>query len=288
MNSYLFVNPLSGRYDSGLVAIVVKRLQEIGLSPALREVTSPVEIQSRCQTMEISTGKPLIIIAAGDGTINAVINSLPPGKATIAILPLGTSNVLAAELGIRTIQEGIERIAAGKTRSLPLGVLRMKNASHRFVLMAGIGVDGAIVRDVRPLAKRWLKQGAYALSAIHCALNWDHGRLEVRFDGKSLMCHGAVICSASRYGGNFTIAPENDLFSSNFTVVCILSQQRRDYLKLALDLFTRRLDTNSRIVRIPAREVEILGNKPIQIDGDFVGYSPARFSTIDNFIEIIA
>jgi diacylglycerol kinase (ATP) len=287
MKPYIFVNPLSGRYDPRRIASVIKRLQEGGLQPELREVRTPRDVHAYCHAMREAVDIPLIIIAAGDGTVNAVINELSPGRATVAVLPLGTSNVLAAEIGIRSVEDGVERIIAGRTRPLPVGMLELEHASHRFLLMAGIGIDGAIVRDVRPFAKRHLRQGAYALSAIHCALNWDLGMIALHTPDRSLACHSVVVCTASRYGGNFIIAPESDLFSAEFTVVCVKKHLRRDYLRLAFDLFTRRSDMNHDLIRIQASEVEIQGVKPIQIDGDFIGYSPATVKMVADFARII-
>jgi diacylglycerol kinase family enzyme len=96
-----------------------------------------------------------------------------------------------------------------------------------------------------------------------------------------------VVCTASRYGGNFIIAPESDLFSAEFTVVCVKKHLRRDYLRLAFDLFTGRADINHDLIRIQASEVEIRGVKPIQIDGDFVGYSPATVKMVADFTRIV-
>jgi len=287
LKPYLFVNPLSGRYNPRRVASIINRLQECGLRPAICEVRTPGDVQAYCQAMQDDADMPLIIIAAGDGTVNAVINKLPRGRATVAVLPLGTSNVLAAEIGIRSVEDGIERIIAGRTRPLPVGVLELEHVSHRFLLMAGIGIDGAIVRNVNPFAKRHLKQGAYALSAIHCAMSWDLGMIEIRTQDRSLACHSVVVCTASRYGGNFIIAPESGLFSGQFTVVCVRRHQRRSYMRVAMDLFTGRAGVNRDLIRIQATEVEIKGVKPIQIDGDFIGYSPAVITMMADFNRII-
>jgi len=284
---FLFINPLSGHYNSRCIDSVLKRLYESGRRPELCEVRTPDDVHGHCQAVLTADNNPFIIVAAGDGTVNAVMNSLPSGKATVAVLPLGTSNVLAAEIGIRSIEDGVERIIAGRTRPLPVGMLELEHASHRFLLMAGIGVDGTIVRDVRPFEKRHLRQGAYALSAIRCARNWDRGVIELKTPGRSLTCHSAVICTASRYGGNFVFAPESDLFSAEFTVVCVKTQRRRDYVRLALDLFAGHADTNQDLIRFRASEIEIGGGKPIQIDGDFIGYSPATVKMMADFARII-
>jgi diacylglycerol kinase (ATP) len=287
MKPFLFVNPLAGSYARKRINLVITRLKNAGLSPTIFSVSTPTEIFSCCRQINESDSAPLVIVAGGDGTFNAVVNGLQPGTATLAVLPLGTSNVLAAELGIKSIKNGIKRIVKGKTQPLALGVLHLEQVSHRFVLMAGIGLDGSVVRDVWPLGKRLLKQGAYALSAFFSTLKWDRSLIEIITKDKQIECHSVIVCSASRYGGDFIIAPEGGVFSPDLTAVCIRKNRRRSYVRLAFELMRGKADTSNELVRIPADGLEIRGIKPIQIDGDFVGYSPARITGMSNFARII-
>jgi diacylglycerol kinase family enzyme len=287
MGSFLFVNPSSGSYARKRVARTLAFLQLFGMTPTLYTVRTPEEVRVCCSAMYAIDDQPFVIVAAGDGTINAVINNLLPGTATLAVLPLGTSNVLAAELGIHSLGDGLKRIAAGNSKPLFLGRLNMEQTSLRFVLMAGIGLDGAVVRDVRDAEKRILKQGAYLLSALKNCLAWESTTLEVITDKDALTCHTAVVCNASRYGGNFVLAPETGIFSPGFVVTCLPGDQRLSYLGAALDLVRGNGCSSSRMQRILCHQVTISGCKPIQIDGDFVGYGPAELVTEPDVCRII-
>ena len=255
--------------------------------PEIFQVRTPSEILAYCGTINKDTDPHLVIVAGGDGTFNAVVNGLTPGTATLAVLPFGTSNVLAAEIGIRSIDDALEKIAAGKTNSLSVGVLELKERSLRFVLMAGIGLDGAVVRDVWPLGKRFLQQGAYALSALKQAMTWDKSVFEISTHNIDLTCHSAIICNASRYGGNFVLSPNSNPFSTGLSAVCITGNRRRTYLRSALNLFKGKVEANKELIRIDSSTFEVKGNHPIQIDGDFVGYGPARISEFAEFAKII-
>ena len=288
MKTFLFVNPLSGSYARKRINNVITRLKNAGMSPTIFSVTTPDEINSCCLLINESEGDPMVIVAGGDGTFNAVVNGLQPSSAiTLAVLPLGTSNVLAAELGIKSVKNGIKRILKGKTRPLSLGLLELEQGSHRFVLMAGIGLDGTVVRDIWPLGKRLLKKGAYALSALISSFRWNRTLIEVTTEERRLECHSVIVCSASRYGGDFILAPEGDLFSPELTAICICKTERRNYVRLAYELFRGKADTSSERISIPATGLEIRGVKPVQIDGDFVGYTPARITTVPDFARII-
>ncbi len=287
MKTYLFINPASGRYSAQSLQSVLDSLHSAGHTPEVFRVRTPIEVLSCCETVNQAPGPRLIIVAAGDGTFNAVVNGLLPGSATLAVLPFGTSNVLAAEIGITSIEDGIARIVAGKTQPLSVGLLEYEDTSRRFVLMAGIGLDGAVVRDVRPIGKRFLKQGAYALSALGRALSWDAATFEAITSDRAVSCHTLIVCNASRYGGNFILSPGTSPFSAGLTAICITGNQRRTYLRLAYDLFRGNTVLNRDLVRLPVTTIRIKGKKPIQIDGDFIGYGPAQLSALPDFARII-
>lgn len=287
MKTYLFINPASGHHTEQRRAAVLERLQACSMTPELLEVRTPAEIFSYCALINTEQESPLVIVAGGDGTFNAVINGLEPGRATLAVLPFGTSNVLAAELGITSIEDALERIAAGKTSILNVGLIELEERSLRFVLMAGIGLDGTVVRDVWPLAKKLLRQGAYALSALKRAILWSTERFGISTPDTDITCHTAIICNAARYGGNFILSPGSSLFTPGLSAVCITGNQRRAYLKNAWDLFRGRAGINGDLLRIRSSMFEVKGRHPIQVDGDFVGYGPARITELVGFARII-
>ena len=287
MKTFLFVNPSSGHYSDRCRQLVLERLHAAHVIPEIFQVRTPAEILKYCAIIN-KVGEPhLVIVAGGDGTFNAVVNGLAPGTATLAVLPFGTSNVLAAEIGITSIEDGLERIIAGKTASLSLGIIELEGRSHRFVLMAGIGLDGAVVRDVMPLGKKVLRQGAYALSALKCVMAWDSTLFEISTTESDLLCHSVIICNASRYGGDFILESQSNPFTVGLTAICVIGNQRRTYLRIIWDLFCGTIDHNRNLVKVAASAIEIRGAKAIQIDGDFIGFGPARIFTEANFAQII-
>ncbi|MDD2897386.1 MAG: diacylglycerol kinase family protein [Desulfuromonadaceae bacterium] len=287
MKSYLFVNPTSGHHSAQRLKFTMERLREHEITPDVLQVRTPADIYALCSSINSERKPCLVIVAGGDGTFNAVVNGLSPGTATLAILPFGTSNVLAKEIGITSLDDALSRIAKGTTRSLSVGVLELENRTLRFLLMAGIGFDGAVVRDVWPLAKRFLRQGAYALSALKNVFKWDPSLIKISTSKRNITCHTAIICNSSRYGGNFILSPESSPFSSGISAVCISDNIRSAYLRSALDLFRGRSETSQNLVREHSSAFEIHGRHPIQIDGDFVGYSPARISEYIDFAKMI-
>jgi diacylglycerol kinase family enzyme len=284
---HLIVNSVSGSYSRRRIGRAVRGLANNGITPHIHEIETLEETELCCMHIQKTDADPYIIVAAGDGTINAVLNGIGPGKATLALIPLGTSNVLARELGIRSLDDSIRRIVRGATKPLALGVLELGGALRYFSLMAGIGFDGAVVRDVSQFEKRFLKQAAYGLSALRQMWAWDSEQMLVSSGGKNVACHSVIISNAARYGGDFILAPGQDVSKSGLTVVCITSDKRRTYLGLALDLLLRRDWPGCTVSRFTADHLMVNGTKPIQVDGDFAGCGPARLSVIDDFARII-
>jgi YegS/Rv2252/BmrU family lipid kinase len=283
----VIINPLSGSFSPRRLSGALDFLVNRGFSPELQEARTPESAAGIAQATCRSRQNPLIIIGAGDGTINAVVNGLTPRSATLAVIPFGTSNVLCRELGIRSSQEALEKIAAGTCRTLCVGEIVKEETKRLFLLMAGIGLDGSVVRGVAPREKRLLKKGAYLLSALRVLCSWEKGRLEVVTGSRVVDCHSVIICNGAKYGGNTVLAPGASLFDPELQVICILHGTRSGYLKTLPGVLAGRGLRGSEIVVFPARELEVRGTKPLQADGDYYFDAPVRIRSVTDFMKII-
>lgn len=283
----VIINPVSGGYTGEKRRVLAAALERAGFAPEFL-VTATSDDPARF-AREICTAQenPLIIACGGDGTVNGVLNGLKPGKATLAVAPLGTANVLARELGISTLDDAVTRIVRGTTRPLAVGLLQSGEKEHRFFLMAGIGFDGAVVAGVREQEKKRLGKGAYLLSALRLFRSWDRDMLTVTADGETFACHSAIVCNASRYGGGFLLAPTADIFAPGFQLVCIRGGSRAALFALVLATLAGRPGKNEDVVRVACRELTVSGRKAVQVDGDFWGYSPVRITAEAEFVRLV-
>lgn len=283
----LIINPVSGRYSELRLRQAKTALEAGGLAPELllTENANDAELLSRriCQEQD----EPFLIAAGGDGTVNGMINGLVEKKATLAVLPLGTANVLSKELGLVSLEDAVARIVRGATRPLTVGLLEAGAVRRRFLLMAGIGFDGFIVRGVREREKRIFGRGAYLLSAVRFLCHWEREMLKVKAGGRRIECHSVVVCNASRYGGDFILAPGADLFTSEFQVACIASNSRSAYLRLALAVISGRVMENHDIVYFDAEELLVSGKKAVQADGDYCCAAPVRITSCRGFVRLV-
>lgn len=288
MPSYLLINPLSGSYSPALHSRLLSQLHSVGINAEAMTVTGPDDARRVCALIEAGDENPLVIVAGGDGTVNAVINALTPGRATLAVLPVGTANVLAHELGIGSVTDGIECIARGKTAPLAVGVIERDSCpEQRFVLMAGIGLDGSVVHGVRLREKRLLKKGAYLLSALRCLLKWPQDRFSLQANGVAIRCHSAIISNCARYGGDFKLFPKADVSEPILHLFCITSQSRFSYLKIILSVLAGRDVAGDDVTMLQVSQLEVGGDRPIQLDGDGCGFAPLRISVKASFARIM-
>jgi len=283
----VITNPLSGSFSPRKLSGVLDFLVRQGFRPELRQVNSPESAAGCAQAACRNQKNPLIIVGAGDGTINAVVNGLTPGSATLAVIPFGTSNVLCRELGIMSTEQALEKIAAGTSRNLCVGSIEKGETKQTFLLMAGIGLDGRVVKEVRTAEKRRFKKGAYLLSALRVLRSWDTERFEIISGSRIIDCHSVIICNGAKYGGNFLFAPGASLFEPEFRVVCFQDATRLGYLKTLPGLLLKKGLNGAGILTFPARELEIRGTKPLQADGDYYFDAPVRIRTIPDFVKLI-
>lgn len=283
----LIVNPVSGGYSEAKLAKVRSALEAGGLQSELLVTGSADDAASFARETCQKRDEPFIVVAGGDGTVNGVINGLEPGKGILAVLPLGTANVLAGELGIRSGEEAVARIVRGTTLPLTIGLLQAEGIERRFFLMAGIGLDGRIVENVREGEKRALGKGAYLLAAARELMNWDRERFGVVADGRRIDCHTAVVCNGARYGGSFVLAPGADLFSPGFRVACIRGNTRRSYLRIIISVIAGKVRNNSDLTILTAGEVRVSGRRAVQVDGDYCCSGPLMITAVPGFCRLI-
>ena len=283
----VIINRLSGSYSEKKVEYVRTFLYKQGLAPSIHVLQDFLEVLTVTRQICKEHHNPIIIVGGGDGTINGVLNSINPGVATLAALPFGTSNVLTRELGIQSMEGALHRIARGNSRLASVGLIEKDSVRKYFLLMAGIGFDGFIVKGVRVAEKRLFGKAAYAISTLRHFLNWEQDLMMVTAGTGTLECHSLIVCNAARYAGKFRIAPGASLFEPELEVICIKNPARKTYLEAAANLLTGRGFSGKDISTFRTREVEVSGNKPVQVDGDFYCHSPVKISIATDFVKLI-
>jgi diacylglycerol kinase (ATP) len=234
----------------------------------------------------------LIIAAGGDGTFNEVVNGMAGSEVPLAILPLGTTNVLAKELGIpENVESALEVGVSRAPKIISLGKIvfthRSSLITRYFLLMAGVGFDGEAVYGMSKTVKKISGKGAYFYSGFKTLTRFHPDRLTLTIDGKSYSGYSAIIGNASKYGGNFRITPDARLTDPFFYVCVFEGRGRLDILRYVFGITTGR-HLGFRDVRyLRAEHVEIKGDAHIQTDGDYLGKTPAKIEVVRDALKLI-
>src|SRR5919202_4349419 len=281
-------NPNSGRAGSeALLERCAQILRSGGLGVEVLNTERPDHATERASL----AGDRLVVAAGGDGTINEVINGLGEG-ATLGILPLGTANVLARELGLPLdIERACERILRGETARIDLGVAtNREGAERRFACMAGIGFDAHVVRAVTPRLKRYLRGLAFALTAFKVLAKEDFPSVRLIHGDTTYVTRFAIVANAHHYGGDLRAASDPDLLASGDLEAVLV---RRVSVLLRPDILgsvlaRRPLDRSMRYFR--ARELRACAPEayvPVQIDGEVWGRLPMSFRVEPEALEVV-
>lgn len=233
-----------------------------------------------------------IVVAGGDGTVNEAINGIGDTGVALGIVPLGTGNVLAYELGLipDNLDQALDTIRVGNIREVDLG----KIGDTRFLLMAGFGFDAEVVRMVPPWAKGLFGRMAYAPTLVHESVYYRPSEFNIVLDGETALttvAYNIIVCNCASYAPNFKIAPDASLDDG---LLDILIFEHRPAMKLRfLGWLSASLITqwaaDSSVVHYQARHVHI-ESKPMvkmQIDGDVRGESGVEIVVLPKALRLI-
>jgi diacylglycerol kinase (ATP) len=282
----IIFNPAAGWRRRQRLAPVLARLREHGCAYVLRETQGRGDAERFAAAVD-PADFDLVVAAGGDGTVNEAINGLACSAPPLALIPLGTVNVLAAEIGLRTDPAAVARcVALGEPRPIALGAAN----GRRFILMAGAGFDAHVVAGVSVPMKRWLGKGAYVLSALRQLLVFSYPAYEVQTDNTLRQAASVIVANARHYGGRLVCAPAASLESGTLQV-CLFERGggRLAVIGYALALVTGRLPTLPSYRLIEARRIEIRGRpgEPLQGDGDSIGRLDATIEVLPNALDLI-
>lgn len=280
-------NPIAGRRRGGLLARVSAALAAADIE-VRTAATGARGDAARLARAARDSGT--IAVAGGDGTINEAINGIAGGSARLALIPLGTANVLAAELGLPGDAEALARIAAGDTiRAIHLGEAEIGGAVRRFSMMAGVGFDAHVVANVPLGLKRAAGKLAYGWQTFVEWLHLRPRRYRVVADGAAYECASAILAKGRFYAGRYVAAPDASLGRASFELVLFERGGRWAVLRYALALAQGRLHRARGVRILRAGDIAISGEarEPVHADGDLIGTLPVRFTIANERLNVL-
>jgi diacylglycerol kinase (ATP) len=283
-------NPTAGGRRRMRLERTLELLRESGCQISLQATAARGDAEAIARTFCDTPPTPdLLVVAGGDGTINEAVNGLlSNGSASwpLALVPLGTANVLAAEIGLTTEPAAVARtIAQGVATRAYVGTAN----GRCFTAMAGVGFDAHVVANVDLRLKRRLGKGAYVLESVRQLFRFRFPRYRVNVDGQSFEAASIIVAKGHFYAGRYVCAPEARLDKSEFHVCLFERGGRWNAVRYAVALAFGRLPklTDFRIVRGRAVTIEGPVGDPVQGDGDIIAQLPVRIEIAPQPLHII-
>lgn len=198
-------------------------------------------------------------------------------KAALAILPAGTANVMAMELGLgRRLERAIDRLSGCVEKRIAVGRLCRAAGARHFLAMGGAGLDATIVYNINPRFKARAGKLAYWACGFG-RIAQRVGNFEVSIEGTAYRCGFALASRVRNYGGDLEIARGASLLRDDFEVVLFKGTNPLRYFAYMLAVGIRQVQKMPGVRTIRARRVELSGDVPVQVDGEYAGRLPAAF-----------
>jgi YegS/Rv2252/BmrU family lipid kinase len=283
----LVFNPESGRVRAKekMLDRVLPVLARAGMNVDVRPTEGPGHA-TEIAAQAAREGVDRVLGWGGDGTLNEVMRGLVGTETALGVLPGGTVNVFAREVGIPlSIEAATEAFVGGEVRRIPVGI-----ASERpFLLMTGVGLDAEVVRRLKGGFKHALGAAAFWLDGFRVLASYPMPTIRVRSEGRKIEGSGLVAGKIRRYGPWYLITPEARLEEPLLHVVLFRGRKRRDYVRYLAGIvcgFHLRFDD---VVswKTSALTVEADAKVPYQIDGEFAGHLPVALGVRDQALSVV-
>ena len=236
----------------------------------------------------VRQGADVVLVLGGDGTVNEVIQGLAHSNVPLGVLPAGTANVLAMELGLGSRAEtAAGKLAAFEPRPVALGRITGVFGSRYFLLMSGAGLDANIVYEVSAGLKNAVGKLAYWAAGFSRFFSRVE-QLDVQVDGAQVhTCGFALISRVRNYGGDLEIASGASLHDDDFEVVLFEGSNPLRYAWYMLNVAARRVQRIRGVRVLRTSRAEILTATPVQIDGEYLGRQPVFIEIVPGAIQLL-
>ncbi|WP_428485647.1 diacylglycerol/lipid kinase family protein [Rhodopila sp.] len=282
-------NPVAGRRRAHLLWRVLDVLAATGVRLDLAETHRPGHAEALAREAA-QRGERLVVAAGGDGTIAEVANGLMGSSAHLGVIPLGTANVLAHELGLPFSPRAVAAaLAFGRTCRLWPGQANGADGTRLFVQMLGVGFDAHVVRNLPFPLKKAFGKGAYVLQSVRELSRYRFPVIRLRIDDQETEAASVIISKGRLYGGRFRLAVAAEPAEPGFSVVLFDLSGPGAAMLYGSALPLNLLGQAPGVRHIRASRIDFLQNLsvPAQTDGDAAGWAPLWVSDAPQPIQVV-
>ena len=299
-NAIIISNPIAGIKNdrrSSQIQEAVAVLRKGGINAELQFTASPGD-GKKLAAEAAASGCDLIIACGGDGTINEVINGLAPGRTPLAILPGGTANIAAKELGLSgNIVRAARQISTCRPFRIPLGRATWEESGitqqRYFLAVAGIGLDAHIISQLDVGIKLRIGVLAYVWEAVRQIFRYEFPPFKFNADSNAASATFAVVQRSGRYAGWLKLARTHSIRDLGFSCCLFEGHGPGRYFRYALGILTQTHDRLHGVRFLSGSDIRCTCDQPrtaigFEVDGELAGRIPVTFDVVPDALTILA
>jgi len=278
-SAILIANPAAGFGPAARAESAVRSLASVGLRAEFYRTAGPHDAERAAR--EAAATFDLVIAAGGDGTVHEVLNGLAGTRAALGVMPLGTMNIVARELGMPLDVPGA---CAWIARAQPAPVALGWRGERAFLIVAGVGYDAFCLEDaLRTAQEAGRKVGFrdYVSAALLRSGRYPFPTIEASFEGETVRCAFGFVANCARYGGNLRIAREARMEEPLLDLVLFESGLMRDRVRYFFSVLAGRQRSTRGVTYRKVKEVALRAvddaRIPCELDGEISAPLPGVF-----------
>ncbi len=284
------VNPASANGSTGRRWPKLReRARALGLAGDVLQSERPGDLTELAR--EAARTHELLIVVGGDGSLNEVVNGVVGSNAELAILPAGTGQDFGRTYGIPTRFDDAVRVALeGTSTTIDLGRATYAGGERFFANVGSIGMSGAVAKRANSMSKALGGRATFYYALVREFIRWQNTEVTVTFDGgeRGGPMHDVIVANGQWHGGGMHLAPEAKFDDGLFDVVLIGDVSKLDFVTTSPKLYKGGHVHHPRVevLRTAALTVEAAQPLPLELEGEPVGTTPARFEIVPRALRV--
>lgn len=269
------------------VAAASKLLTERGISVVESHVVKDRKQLVKRVRLAIKSGHKLIVVCAGDGGQTAVVGEFAHKDAVLGVIPGGTGNSFAQTLGIEpTLEAGVDAIVNGKVTRVDLGRVN----GRYFANFSTIGLTAIVGATTPQLLKKVAGPAAYAITAVKPLLTEKPFSAKVKAGKKKFKLRTfQIVVANGRYFGDKPLLPDASITDGKLSFFTTKGLSHLDLLRMYMAVVkgTQTELPDAKYFNAKKIRVSTPKRRMVSIDGNFGGYTPAKFSIERNALSVM-
>jgi diacylglycerol kinase (ATP) len=272
------VNPSKFDDLAAVKADVARMCRDAGWDEASWYETSTEDPGAGQARQALADGATVVCSLGGDGTVRSVASALVETGIPLGLLPGGTGNLLARNLGLPVddLATALDVVLTGATRQVDVGAVRWDDDEEEiFLVMAGLGMDARMMGDADERIKKAIGWPAYLLSGVRAIFDAGFAaRASTHHEqAKSHRARMVVVGNCGQLTGGLELMPDARLDDGRLDVVLVAPHGVMGWLAVLHTLFTARRSDHRDLRRFASDSIDVVTSRPIlaELDGDAVG-----------------